>query len=328
MLVSSARRYPQILKQEISQEFPVHTFALGYHNPREMKYIADMTSGTYSYIELDIECVKYALTLFIAGLTSLAAKFLNITFQAHSAITIFSIESGGYSNLISLDKRSGKIDIHYIYPGEQKNFIVYLTVPRGNEKLIMTVGGSYQNLNLSKELLVMDDVIVQRPYRRGTPEELVIHHKVAVELLRIRYKNNILAIQNKDVSSHMLKTMWDKTKDSDEGRAVPVEALSDLDEDVAQMQKGNKQYMLSWLSCHEWQRATTKGKPFYSTAFQTMEQQYADGVATSLVSCLPMYLRTPPHQIQLVDFSLVDDKSLLGESRNVHKQDDFGYLVR
>jgi hypothetical protein len=309
MLVSSARRYPQILKQEISQEFPVHTFALGYHNPREMKYIADMTSGTYSYVELDIECVKYALTLFIAGLTSLAAKFLNINFQAHNDVTIFSIESGGYSNLISLDKQSGKIDIPYIYAGEQKNFVVYLTVPRGNEKLIMTVGGSYQSLNSSKELLVMDDVIVQRPYWRCSPEELVIHHKVATELLRIRYKNSILSIQNQDVSGHILKAMWDKTKDSDEGRAVPVETLSDLDEDVAQMQKGNKQYMLSWLSCHEWQRATTKGKPFYSTAFQTMEQQYADGVANS-VSCLPTYFRTPPHWIQLVDFNLVYEKSL------------------
>jgi hypothetical protein len=299
MLVSSARRYPQILKQEISQEFPVHTFALGYHNPREMKYIADMTSGTYSFVELDIECVKYALTQFIAGFTSLAAKFLNITFQAHNAVKIFSIESGGYSNLISLDKQSGKIEIQYIYAGEQKSFIVYLTVPRGNEKLIMTVGGSYQSLNSSKELLVMDDVIVQRSYRRCSPEDLVIHHKVAAELLRIRYKNNILTMQNQDVSGHMLKTMWDMTKDSDEGHAAPMETLSDLDEDVAQMQKGNEQYMLSWLSCHEWQRATTKGKPFYSTAFQTMEQQHADGVANS-VSCPHMYFITPPHWIRLL----------------------------
>jgi hypothetical protein len=46
----SDRMYPDIHEQEISKEFPVHTIALRSHNPSEMKQVADMTSGTCSFL--------------------------------------------------------------------------------------------------------------------------------------------------------------------------------------------------------------------------------------------------------------------------------------
>jgi hypothetical protein len=314
MLVLSAGTYPDILKQEISKEFPVHTFALGYHCPREMKYLADMTSGTYSYIDLDTD-IKYALTQFITGLTSVVASSIKITLQVHEEVTISSVKSGRCSNLVSLDKRSGTIDIYNIYAGEQKKFIVNLRVPQGKEKQkLMTVGGRYQSLNARKELAGMDVIVLRSPRDRYLSDELVIHPKVAAEILRIQYMEGIIDIQNQDVSGysiqkervvsrHWQEKLWEKAKHS-HAHVVPEETLSDLEKDIAEIHKGNKQYMLSWLSCHEWQRATTKGKPSNSTAFQTIRQQHADG-GTNLVSGLWTYFRRPAHWIRLVDSNLV-----------------------
>jgi hypothetical protein len=334
MLVSSAGTYSDILKQEISKEFPVHTFALGYHCPTEMKYLADMTSGTYSYIDLDTD-IKYALALFITGLTSVVATSIKITLRAHEEVTISSVKSGGCSNHVSLDKLSGTIDIYNIYAGEQKNFIITLRVPRGKEKQkLMTVGGRYQSLNARKELAGMDVIVLRSRQDSYLCDKLVIHPKVAAEILRIQYMEGILDIQNQDVgmysiqreqivSGHWQETMWEKAKikymegildiqnqdvsgysfereqvvsghrqetlwetvKHSHANVVPEEMLSDLEKDIAEIHKGNRQYMLSWLSCHEWQRATTKGRPSNSTAFQTIGQQHANG-GTNLVSCL------------------------------------------
>ncbi|CAM0958173.1 unnamed protein product [Alopecurus aequalis] len=247
MLVSSAGTYPEILEQEISMEFPVHTFALGYHCPREMKYLADMTSGTYSYIDLDTD-IKYALALFLTGLTSAVATCIKITLQVHEEVTISSIKSGGSSNFVSLDKRSGTIDIYNIYAGEQKNFMVTLIVPQDKEKQkLMTVGGRYQNLNARKELASMDVIVLRSRRGHYLPDELVIHPKVAAEILWIQYMKGILDIQNKDVSGYSFIREHDMSGHWQETHVVPEEMLLDLEKDIAEIHKGNKKYILSWL---------------------------------------------------------------------------------
>jgi hypothetical protein len=194
---------PEIDKQDISQEFPVHSIALRSHGPRDMKHIADMTSGTYSFIKgQDLGNIKYAIALFIARITSVAARSVRITLQADEGVTISSIASGRYSNLVSSGKRSGTIDIYNICAGEQKNFIVYLTVPQDKEKLV-TVSGGYQSLNTSKELVGVD-VVIARPRRKCLPHKVIIHPKVAAELLRIRLMNGIL-----DRKGYNTKLLWD-----------------------------------------------------------------------------------------------------------------------
>jgi hypothetical protein len=109
MILLSDGKYPEILQIKISSEFPVHTFGLGVdHNPKVMKYIADMTSGAYSFVDQDISNIKDAIALFITGLTSIAVASITITVHAYIGTTISSIESAAKLwPLPTLQKRSG-----------------------------------------------------------------------------------------------------------------------------------------------------------------------------------------------------------------------------
>jgi hypothetical protein len=104
-----------------------------------MKYIADKTSATYSFI-WDRQDLKDALELFVDSIFKVAATSIKITLKAHDGVAISSIESGSYGNNVSSDELSGEIEIHDIYAGETKNFIVYLKVTEGKKKLL-TIGG-------------------------------------------------------------------------------------------------------------------------------------------------------------------------------------------
>jgi hypothetical protein len=249
----------------------VYTFALGTdHNPNVMKYIADMTSGTYSFINQDTDRIKDALSLFIAGLTSAAAMYIKIILRTGEGITISSIESGGYTNQVKSDGQSGTIDIYNIYASERKDFIVYLRVAE-DKKDLMTISGRYLSHDTVKHL-AYTDVYVQRPHQECHPDNLAIQPDVAAELVRIRLKKGISAMLEQGPSNTELQQLWDGIIDSEEGRSAPEETLSDLSVDVMEMKRGIEHleeyyksglpYTLSWLSSHNWQRATIKGIPF------------------------------------------------------------------
>ncbi|XP_047042788.1 uncharacterized protein LOC124646765 [Lolium rigidum] len=273
MLFLSDGKYPQILQIKINNEFPVHTFGLGAdHNPKVLKYIADMTSGTYSFVDPDTSNIKDALALFITGLTSIAAKSIMITLRVHSGIEIASIESGGYIHDVKSDKMSGTININHIYAGEQKDFIVHLTVWNGRKKLV-TISGQYQSINGSMSL-AQTDLSLLRPWSTCSSDKLAIHHDVAMELTRTQLQKGVSAMLEKDLSVQGLQKMWEVIKDSDIGHATPEKALYGLSLDVGEMQRdvSGLAYMLSWLSCHKWQSATTKGAhaPYKSSVVQTI----------------------------------------------------------
>lgn len=290
MMLLSDGEYPEILQMELNSEFPVHTFGVGTnHNPNVMKYIADMTSGTYSFINQDIDRIKDALALFITGLTSVVATSIKITLRTGEGITISSIESGGYINRVKSDNRSGTIDIDNIYASERKDFIVYLRVAEGKKEL-MTIGGRYLSHDTVKHL-AYTDVNVQRPHQEDLPDDLAIQPDVAAELVRIWLKKGISAILEEGPSSAELQQLWDRIVDSDEGRDALEETLLGLSMDISEMKRDIENpkeyrrsglpYTLSWLTSHKWQRATIKGTHSSSGSFQTVWQD-ADERTTML----------------------------------------------
>jgi hypothetical protein len=273
--------YPEILQIQISPEFPVHTFGLGAdHNPKMMKYIADMTSGTYSFVDQDISNIRDALALFISGLTSIAATSITITLRAHSGITISSIESGDYIHHVKVDdKMAGKIILDHMYAGERKDFIVNL-IEGTSEKELMTIGGQYRSFNGNK-LLHEIDISVLRPWLTRKTRDLAIHPDVAAELTRISLRKDILnMLQKQHLTGQELQDLWNMVKHSD----VSME-LAEKNRDISVMP-----YTLSWLSCHKWQRATTKGAANNSNDFRTIGQYAGDD--TNLVSYVPVYFKT------------------------------------
>ncbi|XP_047078897.1 uncharacterized protein LOC124689402 [Lolium rigidum] len=262
--------------QEISTEFPVHAFGLANgHDPEVMKYIADTTSGTYSFCKES--GLRDAMKLFMAGITKVAATSIKITLTAHEGIAISSIESGSYGNNVSLNKLSGEIDIRDIYAGEHKNFIVFLAVTEGKTKLV-TIGGRYQCLNVMSKQLPNMDVSVLRPPLGCPPAKLAMHHGVAAELARIRLLKGLtqLVELGRRLMFVQMVHIWDHVRLSKDGHSAPEETLSRLGRYVDQMKsfthnqnENPKQvpYLMSWLSCHQWQRATTKGQYYDSRAF-------------------------------------------------------------
>jgi hypothetical protein len=251
-----------------------------------MKYIAEITSGTYSFIAEDIGMMKDALALFITGLTSVAAMSIKITLRTNEGITMSSIVSGGYVNHVE-NNEFGTIDIDNIYAGERKDFIVYLRVAE-SKKDLMTMGGQYLTHNTVKHL-AYTDVVVQRPHHEGLQDDLAIHPEVAAEFVRIMLEKGITSMVEKGLSIIGLQQLWEEIMDTDEGRGAPAETMSGLSTDIAEMKRGIENpkeyrktglpYTLSWLTSRRLRRATIKGTPSSSDAFQTTGQD-TDGRAT------------------------------------------------
>jgi hypothetical protein len=207
MILLSDGNYPEILQIIIKSEFPVHTFGLGAdHNSKVMKYIADMTSGAYSFVDREISNIRDALALFVTGITSIAARSITITLRAYLGTTISSIESGGYIHHVESDKKSGTISISHVYVGEQKDFIVNLMVGSGTKELV-TIGGQYQSFNGNNSLAEMD-MSVLRPWLTRLPGELAIHPDVAAELTRIRLHKGVLdMLEMQKMTTHGLQQL-------------------------------------------------------------------------------------------------------------------------
>ncbi|KAF7069292.1 hypothetical protein CFC21_074946 [Triticum aestivum] len=275
MIFLSDGEYPEILQMQISPEFLVHTFGLGAdHNSNVMKYIADMTSGTYSFVDQDISNVKDALVLFITGLTSIAATSIMISLVANLGTSISSIESGNYNHNVKGDKNSGTININHIYAGERKEFIINLIVGAGKKRL-MTIGGQYQGFHGSKKFLDETDMSVLRPWLTRSPDYMEIHPDVAAEIARIRLRNGVSdMLEKQHLTGQGLEQLWNMIKHSDEGRGAPEKTLSGLSMDIDEMKRdvSGMPYTLSWLSCHKWQRATTKGAAKNCSAFRAIAQ--------------------------------------------------------
>uniref|UniRef100_A0ACD5V7B5 Uncharacterized protein n=1 Tax=Avena sativa TaxID=4498 RepID=A0ACD5V7B5_AVESA len=276
---------PTQTQHEISPEFPVHTFGLSNHshNPESMKYIADQTSATYSFFEGYLhQDVMDGMELFMDSIMRVAATSIMITIRAHEGVVISSIESGSYDNNVNSDKLSAEIEIRDIYAGEQKNFIVYLTVAEGKKKLV-TVGGQYWSLNARSNQLPDTDLIILRPQSGCLPAKVAMHDDVAAELARIRLVKGLSALvePGKCLNIMHMEKLWDSVRLPKNGQGPPQETLSHLGRYVDEMKNlvcvsgvnpKKIPYLMSWLSCHQWQRATTKGSYYYDSGAFTLAQ--------------------------------------------------------
>ncbi|TVU26513.1 hypothetical protein EJB05_29063, partial [Eragrostis curvula] len=257
-----------VFRHDVFPEFPVETFGLGAgHDSAALPYIAVKTMGVYSYVNHDLEKIKHAFAQSLGGLMSVTAMEVQVNLQTLDGITISSIRSGSYPMSISSDKPSGTIQVPDLYAGEQKNFIVYLDVPEGEQNQILTVSVSYQNPRIRREAttIQLDEskLAVLRPKVSTTPSDRLVCPDVATELVRLRLARLVMGKTNNiHRTPDQLQRSWDKIKCSKDGRSATQSAVLALDGDVAQMQRtGGKQFMHSWLTSHGLQRATTMESP-------------------------------------------------------------------
>jgi hypothetical protein len=309
----SAGKDDSVYTKPIKQGFPVHTIGLdSEHDPKVMHHIAQNTCGTYSYIDRDMDAMGSTLKKLVKVHKSVSSRNAEIKLQTHDDVTISSIESGGHENrFTSNSKQSGVIEINRLYASQGSNFIVYLQVKEGKKRVVERVsfaGGKEVKLmtvSVSNEGVHVDevDVSIRRPEKRSAGA--LGCRLVAAELNRLALVRAISGLAQKPTADGLQK-LWNKYLTSEQHRMY---SKWEFQKDISEMQKGisdaNKHkmqglpYMLSWLSSHNWQRATAKGSPQMSNNFlptskmeqqqqqQQQQQQYQQAMFTQTLLLLP-----------------------------------------
>ncbi|TVU26797.1 hypothetical protein EJB05_29361, partial [Eragrostis curvula] len=261
---------------KISHKFPTETFGLGtYHSHIALGSIAQKTRGLYSYVNRGLEKIMDALAHSLGGLMSVTAMDVQLNLQTLKGVTIEHIASGWHPMRIRFDKMSGTIQVADLYAGEQKNFIILLNVPEGEQNRFMTVNGSYRNPKISKEAPIQLDNIELTVTRRAeavtTASNGMVCPDVSAELIRLRLMEHVGAILDGDdetMAYNRLQSLWKEVKGSEDWQSASQSAMLALDEDVANIRKGTPTFLRSWLTSHMLQRATTKESPTKSCAFR------------------------------------------------------------
>lgn len=257
------------------REVPVHVFGFGAdHDSESMHSISETSGGTFSFIESE-GAIQDAFAQCIGGLLSVVVQEVHVGMKCvHPGVHLGPIKSGSYANQVAADGRSGSIDVGDLYADEERNFLVSVCVPPAceEETVLLKVSCAYRD-PLSKEMVNVEGLGVKilRPL-------IVVQRTMSIEV--DRQKNRLraaeamaearAAAEHGDLSEavSILEECRRMLLESLAGRsgdqlclALDVE-LREMQERMANRQKyeeSGRAYVLSGLSSHSWQRATTRG---------------------------------------------------------------------
>lgn len=272
---------------------PIHTFGFGAdHDPDCMHSISDASGGTFSFIQSD-GLVQDAFARCIGGLLSVVAQELRFNVKSvSSGVHIESIPSGKYPNDILEQGNEAVIDVGDLYADEEKEFLVYLTVPaflstesNGGfaRTSLLDVKCSYKEI-VSMEMREVEcrTVELRRPDYL-CPADLIPSLEVDRQKNRIWVAEGIaeaheMAEQgNLEGAKVLLKNrrsvlLHSPSAQAGDGLCIWLEAeLNEIRERMVSMesyQHTGRAYMRSGMSSHSWQRSTTRGSSTSQIATQ------------------------------------------------------------
>ncbi|VAI47158.1 unnamed protein product [Triticum turgidum subsp. durum] len=253
---------------------PVHGFGFGAdHDSDALHSIAEVSGGTFSFIE-DEGVIQDAFAQCIGGLLSVVVQDMRLTVQCvHTGVQLRSIKSGSYLSKVAGDGRNGSIDVGHLYADEERDFLLSVSFPQSREQtILLKVAFSYRDPVTNECIKIQgDEVMILRP-RSRTPE--LVCMEVDRERNRVRAADSIEAARaaaERGVLSEAVAIL-------EECRRVLLESFSSrngdrlcmaLDAELREMQErmasrqryeaSGRAYLLSGLSSHSWQRATTRG---------------------------------------------------------------------
>lgn len=258
------------------QTIPVHTFGFGSdHDSTAMHDISNASGGTFSFIE-SVVLVQDAFARCIGGLLSVVAQELRVKLKSISeGVNIGSIASGRYFSEVSNQGKDGLIDIGDLYADEEKEFLIYLSVPVLNETTpLLDVMCSYKDV-VSKaaceaegkrieirrhEVLAPDDMIVSVEVDRQRNRLLVAE---AISEAQVMAENGNLDGAQAVLAQRRSALLSSASAQAGDGLCNWLEAeLGEIRERIASQEsyeQTGRAYMLSGLSSHSFQRATTRG---------------------------------------------------------------------
>ncbi|GMH02681.1 hypothetical protein Nepgr_004520 [Nepenthes gracilis] len=270
--------------EDQSINFPVHTFGFGTdHDSTALHAISDASGGTFSFIE-SVGTIQDGFARCIGGLLSVVAQQLQISVRpASDAVRIVGIPSGRYCSKVSEEGDLGVIVVGDVYADEEKEFLVYFSVPEAsaaesgvNEgKTPLSVTMCTYKDPVSEETVNVEDQRVElwRPEVTSSADK-----KVTLEVDRQR--NRVLVAEdiaqaqamaetgNFEGAQALLAERRSALLSSASGQAGDslcghLEAeLREIRERMASKElyeETGRAYVLSGMSSHLWQRATTRG---------------------------------------------------------------------
>lgn len=259
-----------------SLQIPVHTFGFGAdHDASSMHSISEISGGTFSFIETEA-MIQDAFAQCIGGLLSVVVQEMQVVLEhANSTVHISSLKAGSYPSRVSVDGSTGFIDVGDLYADEERDFLVSINVPAEssqNGTALLKVKCVYKD-PLSKEVSTLDSniVTIQRPERAG--EEVV---SIEVDRQRNRFQAADAIAEARGIAEkgdlagavsvlercRRLLSETVSAKSQDRLCLALDTELKEMQDRMATRhvyQASGRGYILSGLSSHSWQRATTRG---------------------------------------------------------------------
>lgn len=278
---------PRSLLPGSEHHVPIHAFGFGMdHDSRAMHAVAQMSSGTFSFIDM-VGSIQNAFAQCIGGLLSVVAQETRLRVEcADQGVLLTSITSGSYASGVDGDGRGGFVDVGRLYADEQRDFLVTVRVPpsRGGEMALIRPSCTYRDAVTTETVRVGGGgpVMLLRP---ASPVSAGMSLEVEREWHRVRATEDMAAAQaaaeERDYAraasilearrlllESCASLAWDQ-----QTQALVAE-LRGMEERVLspQLYEGSgRAYLLSGLSSHSWQRATARGD---STELAGLVQSY------------------------------------------------------
>ena len=259
---------------------PIHAFGLGMdhdhdHDSRAMHAVAQMSSGTFSFIDMVGSSIQDALAQCIGGLLSVSvvAQETRLSVEcADQGVLLTSIKSGSYASGVDGDGRGGFVHVGRLYADEERDFLVTVRVPpsRVSTALVRPICTYHDAVTAEMVRVGGDPVMLLRP---EFPVSAGVSLQVERERHRVRATEDMAAAQaaaedgdyaraasilatRRVLLESCASLSWDQ-----QTQALVAE-LREMQERVLnpQLYEGSgRAYILSGLSSHSWQRATARG---------------------------------------------------------------------
>ncbi|XP_024159156.1 E3 ubiquitin-protein ligase WAV3 [Rosa chinensis] len=316
-----------IRSSNTQQETPVHTFGFGYdHDPSIMHAISDVSGGTFSFIE-SVEMIQDSFALCIGGLLSVVAQEVRLTVRSASpGVKILAIPSGRHVNEISTEGQQGVVHVGNMYAEEEKQFLVYLTVPESSAPQAHTKTSLLEVLCMYKYLASNELMEVQGEKIEILRPEVCSPAEKTVSLEVDRQRNRILVaeaiaeaqrlaeIGNLEGAQALLAQRKEILSTSTAAQAGDFHSnlfeteLREMMDRMASMKlykRTGRAYALSGLSSHKLQRATARKcrRVSHSGGFEGRKASGASSGATPGESPAAVGAFETPAMVRMVEKS-------------------------
>lgn len=276
--------------KEGQRTIPVHTFGFGLdHDSTAMHAISDASGGTFSFIE-SVVMIQDAFARCIGGLLSVVTQEVRVVVKTVSpGLRIGSIHSGSYVSKISDQGHQGVIEVENLYAEEEKQFLVDLSIPalssteskeREEKTALLDVLCSYKD-SVSSEVLEEEGerIYVRRP-QNLSPTDSMVSLEIDRQRNRIMVAGGITEARvmaeagNLEGAQALLAQaratlLLSASAQAGDCLCSRLEAeLREIRERMTSLelyQQSGRAFVLSGLSSHSWQRATTRGDSMSQT---------------------------------------------------------------